>query len=83
MVYAPGFAEPDQWQVQVQSQIQKLFRVRVKTSFLTPEALRAAHFDPVDDVSAAASAALRDAGEGSTMCVLPRGPQTIPYVRSP
>jgi len=66
MVHAPGFAEPDQWQIQVQSQIQKHARVMVKTSYLPPEALRAAHFEPIDDVSKAATSALRDFGEFAT-----------------
>lgn len=81
MVHAPGFAEPDQWQIQVQSQIQKHARVMVKTSYLSPDALRAAHFEPIDDVSKTATSALRDFGKGARLCVLPRGPQTIPYVR--
>jgi len=80
MVHAPGFAEPDQWQIQVQSQIQEQARVMVKTSFLSDEQLRAAHFEPMDDVSEAAARALEQAGEAGTLCALPRGPQTIPYV---
>jgi len=80
MVRAPGFREPDQWQIQVQSQIQKRARVRVKTSYLSEQALRGAHFEPMDDVSEATERALEQAGEGATLCVLPRGPQTIPYV---
>jgi nickel-dependent lactate racemase len=80
MVHAPGFSEPDQWQVQVQSQIQRKARVRVKTSFLSPEALAAAHFEPMEDVSAETRRALEEAGPGASLCVLPRGPQTIPYV---
>lgn len=82
MVHAPGFAEPDQWQIQVQSQIQQRARVLVKTSFVSSQALRAAHFEPIDDVSEAARSALRDAGDGARLCVLPRGPQTIPFVAS-
>ena len=80
MVHTPGFAEPDQWQIQVQAQIQKRARVQVKTSFLSEQALRGAHFEPMEDVSEAARRALEEAGEGGTLCVLPRGPQTIPYV---
>ena len=82
MVHATGFAEPDQWQIQVQAQIQKRARVQVKTSFLSEQALRGAHFEPMEDVSEAARRALEEAGEGGTLCVLPRGPQTIPYVGS-
>lgn len=80
MVKAPGFSVPDQWQVQVQAMIQSKARVRVKTSFLSSEDLRKAHFDPVDDVGRAAREALDEAGSESTLCALPRGPQTIPYV---
>ncbi len=82
MVHEPGFAEPDQWQVQVQSQIQKRARVLVKTSFLSREELRAAHFEPIEDVSAETRRALESAGPGARLCVLPRGPQTIPYLAS-
>jgi lactate racemase len=82
MVHEPGFAEPDQWQVQVQSQIQKRARVLVKTSFLSPEDLRAAHFEPIADVSAETRRSLESAGPGARLCVLPRGPQTIPYLAS-
>jgi nickel-dependent lactate racemase len=80
MVYEPGFAEPDQWQVQVQSQIQKRARVLVKTSFLSAEELRAAHFEPIEDVSFEARRSLESAGPGARLCALPRGPQTIPYL---
>ena len=80
MVHEPDFAVPDQWQIQVQSMIQKRARVRIKTGFLPPESLRAAHFEPMDDVADATRSALAEAGEEGTLCVLPRGPQTIPYV---
>jgi nickel-dependent lactate racemase len=82
MIHDPEFSEPDQWQVQIQAQILKRARVMVKTSYLSPEEIRAAHFEPIEDVSQAASKALEEAGVGASLCVLPRGPQTIPYVRS-
>ena len=80
MVHEAGFSEPDQWQIQVQAQIQKRARVAVKTSYLSKEELAAAHFEAVDDVAAAAREALEAAGPAARLCVLPRGPQTIPYV---
>jgi nickel-dependent lactate racemase len=82
MVHEPGFAEPDQWQVQVQSQIQKRARVLMKTTYLSPGELRAAHFEPIEDVSFEARRSLENAGPGGRLCVLPRGPQTIPYLAS-
>jgi len=81
MINAPGYSTPDQWQVQIQAQVQMKASVMVKTAGLTPDAVRAAHFQPVDDVGAAVSDAMRRAGPHATLCVLPHGPQTIPYLR--
>lgn len=81
MINAPGYSVPDQWEVQVQAQIQMKARVLVKTTGLAPEAVRAAHLQPIDDVAAAVSEAMRAAGPSATLCVLPQGPQTIPYLR--
>jgi hypothetical protein len=52
----------------------------VKTSGLQPDEVRAAHFTPVTDVAGAVREALSAAGPAATLCVLPQGPQTIPYV---
>jgi nickel-dependent lactate racemase len=82
MICAPGYSVPDQWQVQVQAQIQTKAKVLVKTTGLGPGEIRAAHFTPIDDVSEAVRASLDRAGQGSTLCVLPQGPQTIPYLAS-
>ena len=83
MINTPGYAAPDQWQVQIQAQIQIRAQVFVKTSGLADTDLRAAHFAPVSDVSAAVRDALARAGHDATLCVLPQGPQTIPYLVSP
>jgi nickel-dependent lactate racemase len=79
MINSPGYSAPDQWQVQVQAQIQMKARVLVKTSGLSREEVRAAHFTPADDVERAVREAL-DGSSGATLCVLPQGPQTIPYL---
>jgi hypothetical protein len=44
--------------------------------------IRAAHFEPVADVRRGVDKALESAGPAATLCVLPQGPQTIPYLRS-
>lgn len=81
MVEAPGFAEQDAWQVQVQALIQQKARVLVMADGLTHEQLRQAHFEPVTDVGMAVRDALGQAGPGASLAVLPHGPQTIPYLR--
>ena len=81
MIRTPGRpTRPDQWQVQVQAQVQLKAAVHVKTSGLTHAEVRAAHFTPIDDVTGTVHEALARAGAGATLCVLPQGPQTIPYV---
>jgi nickel-dependent lactate racemase len=82
MITEPGYARADQWQVQIQAQIQLKARVLVKAHCLSDPQIRNAHFTPVHDVSTAISGALREAGPGATLCILPNGPQTIPYLRT-
>ncbi len=80
MIETPGYSRPDQWQVQIQAQIQLRASVLVKADCLSDERIRSAHFEPVRDVSAAVNDALRKAGPDASVCVLPHGPQTIPYL---
>ncbi|MGA2529318.1 MAG: nickel-dependent lactate racemase [Acidimicrobiales bacterium] len=71
---------PDQWQVQIQARIQADCRVIVHTSYLSDVELAAAHLEQTADVSASVAAALASAGAGARVCVLPEGPQTVPYL---
>ena len=80
MINTPGYSTPDQWQVQVQSQIQLKAQVLVKTTGLSATDISAAHFTPIDDVAGAVRERLARAGSDATLCVLPKGPQTIPYL---
>jgi nickel-dependent lactate racemase len=75
-------ATHDQWQVQVQAQIQRRARVLVKADGVTPEQLRAAWFEPVDDLAACVARELAAAGPAARLAVVPEGPQTIPYSRA-
>ncbi len=81
MIMAAGYSRADQWQVQIQAQIQLKARVLVKADCLSDAQIQGAHFTPVHDVSKAIDEALRAAGPSSRLCVLPHGPQTIPYLR--
>lgn len=72
--------EPDQWQVQVQARVQERARVGVYSGHLSEERLRSAHLEKVEDIEAAVREALEAAGPGARLCVLPEGPQTVPYL---
>ena len=76
----PALSVPDQWQVQVQARVQSKARVRVFCGGLSEAQLSAAHLEAAPDVAAAVAEALGEAGPDARVCVLPEGPQTIPYV---
>jgi lactate racemase len=73
---------PDQWQVQIQAQIQAANRVVMHTSYLSDADLAAAHLEQTSDISATVAGALAATGPGARLCVLPEGPQTIPYLQA-
>jgi nickel-dependent lactate racemase len=70
---------PDQWQVQIQARIQVAHRVMLKADGLSAAQVRAAHIEPIEDVTETIERLLA-ASPDSSICVLPQGPQTIPYV---
>ena len=65
---------PDQWQVQIQANIQDHARVVMHTGHLSDDELRSVHLEQTRDISGTVAEA------GGTVCVLPEGPQTIAYV---
>jgi nickel-dependent lactate racemase len=72
---------PDQWQVQVQARVQAHARVAVHCDGLSDAELELAHLATAPDITAAVAAEFARIGLGATCCVLPEGPQTIPYLR--
>jgi hypothetical protein len=71
----------DQWQVQVQAQVQRHARVAVHASGLSPGDLATAHLEAVEDIGELVRSELEQAGPAATCCVLPEGPSTVPYLR--
>ena len=80
MVRAPGFASQDMWQVQVQALVAERADILFYSHNLTDAQLRDALLTPCRDIGAALEQLRERYGEGMTVCVLPQGPQTIPYV---
>jgi nickel-dependent lactate racemase len=81
-VMAPGFLQQDQWQVQIQAQIQLKADVYVRTDHLTDAQIREALLTPCHQIEETAAALLERYGPEAAICVMPEGPQTIPYVAS-
>jgi lactate racemase len=78
MVAAPGFTAQDQWQVQIQAQIQQRAEVYVYSDNLSATQIAGALLKPCGDIAALVSELMTT--KGSRVCALPEGPQVIPYV---
>jgi len=81
-IEAPGFSVYDQWEAQLLALVRLRARVGL-FSELPPEDVRRAHLEPVPDLRTAVAAELARIGEDAPVAVLPEGPMTIPYLRTP
>jgi nickel-dependent lactate racemase len=79
-VMAPGFRCHDQWEVQLQAQIQRKARVHVYAGGLSDEELQRALVLPCRSIEDTVAQVLQH-NPGATLAVLPDGPQTVPVVR--
>ncbi len=80
-ICSPGFQEQDQWQAQIQAQILQKADVFVYSDHLTDEQIRSALLKPCRSIETTVSELLEKYGPVARICVLPEGPQTIPYVQ--
>ncbi len=79
-ICAPGFLEQDQWQAQIQALIQLKADVYVRSGGLSDDAIRGALLLPCRRIEATVDELIKKVGPGASICVMPEGPQTIPYV---
>lgn len=79
-ILTPGFQAQDQWQAQIQAQIQLRADVHVYSDHLTDEQVRAALLTPCRSIERTVAALVARFGPDASICVLPQGPQTIPYI---
>lgn len=79
-IRTPGFLKQDQWQAQIQAQIQLRAEVHVYASGLSDAQIRAALFSPCRDLTTTLASLRTRYGPDATICVLPEGPQSIPYI---
>ena len=80
LISQPGFSEQDQWQVQIQAQIQLNATVYVYSDNLTPDQIEKALFVPSLSVERTVRDLIEQMGPECRLCVIPEGPQTIPYL---
>jgi len=77
---ADGFLMMDQWQAYIQALIQMKADVYVKNGHIPDEEIEAALLRPCHSIEETVAELLRKYGPNARICVLPQGPQTIPYV---
>ena len=80
-VRTPGFEMQDSWQGHIHALICLRADVYLYSHNLSDEQIRGAFLRPCRDIEATVSELLKKYGQGAKICVLPEGPQTIPYVR--
>lgn len=71
----PGFSIQDQWQVQIQAQIQQHAKVFVYSDGLSDDEIKSALLTPTSDIEKTVSEL-----KAQRLCVLPDGPLTIAYI---
>lgn len=80
MVMQPGFCVMDAWEVFLQARIQVYADVYLKNSYLSDEEVEGVLLRPCHDVEETVAQLLDRYGPDARICVLPDGPQTIPYL---
>lgn len=78
MARNPAAARQDMWQIHLQGLISAKANVHVYSHHLTAEQIKSAQLEPCDNIEALIQQLTADADR--SICVLPEGPQTIPYL---
>jgi nickel-dependent lactate racemase len=80
-IRTPGFVKGDTWQAQIQALICQKAAVYVYSDGLTDQMIQAAMLRPCRNIEKTIAQLLSQYGQHARICVLPEGPQTIPYVQ--
>jgi nickel-dependent lactate racemase len=80
IIHSSDFLRHDQWEAQVQAQIQLKADVYLKTSYLSDQEIWDALLIPCHSIEETLAHLMEKHGPEANICVLPEGPQTIPYV---
>jgi nickel-dependent lactate racemase len=79
-ICAPEFLEQDQWQAHVQALVQSRAEIYVRSDGLTDDEIRSALLRPCRRIEDTMAGLLERYGRAASICVMPEGPQTIPYI---
>jgi len=79
IVASPGFSMFDQWEAQIQAEIQIKARVYLYSE-LPEKDVVACHLEPIDNIESTVARLKKELGNSPRIAVLPEGPMTIPYL---
>jgi lactate racemase len=82
-ILTPGFQAQDQWQAQIQAQIQQSAEIFLYSDNLSTEQIRRAHLTPIQSIEDTIKDLLPRFEGHPRICILPEGPVTIPYLCPP
>jgi nickel-dependent lactate racemase len=79
-IHEPDFKRQDMWQAQAHSMICQKADVYFHSRNLSDEQIKRAFLKPCPKVEDTVEELLHKYGRNASICVLPEGPQTIPYI---
>lgn len=71
----------DTWQVFLQSSVHQKARIMFYSDKMDEASIRKVHFEPVQDLEAGFNELVNELGPCARTCILPEGPQTIPFLK--
>lgn len=80
VIHRPGFASLDQWQAQLLAQIRQKAEVYLYSENLGREELESVGIRKCPQIEEMIESQRKLRGHGLSICLLPEGPQTIPYI---
>lgn len=80
MIRSPGFSMQDMWQAQIQALILQKANVYFYSENLSDPQITGAMFQSCHSIEATIDMLIREYGRQATICVLPEGPQSIPFI---
>lgn len=72
----------DTWQIYFQALIQQKVNVYLFSNKLDSDTIKKTLLNPINDVSSLIDEIVRKIGPKTRLCIMPEGPQTIPYLKS-
>jgi len=71
----------DTWQIYCQAEIQQYANIYLYSDKLDEHTIRKTLLKPVSDIGKLTDQLVKSTGPDASVCIMPEGPQTIPYLK--